>query len=176
MIKKAVFYILIIIVFIIILFTPLFPRLVLNNVKNNTNNVILKVDNKKFIISYMHSVNKSKVRDYYIIDKDNNIILEKTRFVSYGAGIPEPEDNENFVIIDDYMEINNMNRIIENLYLFIGVTANHTIMTDEKIIELDNFFKPQTNVKIEYKRISIFEYIKSFLSRITYRWQYEKQE
>lgn len=173
---KKIIVVTTVIIIIALLFIPLFPRLVLNNVKNNKVNMILNIKNKKFIISYAHSVNKSKVRDYYIIDKDNNIILEKTRFVSYGAGIPEPEDNENFVIIDDYMEINNMNRIIENLYLFIGVTANHTIMTDEKIIELDNFFKPQTNVKIEYKRISIFEYIKSFLSRITYRWQYEKQE
>lgn len=173
---KKIIIIISIIVLITLLFIPLFPRLILNSVKNNKVNMILNIKKKDFIISYNHSVNKSKVRDYYMIDKDNNIILEKTRFVSYGAGIPEPEEDENFVIIDDYMEINNMNRIIEHLYLFTGVTANHTIMTDERIIELDNFFEPQTNIRIEYKKISIFEYIRAFLLRITHRWQYEKQE
>ncbi len=163
MIKKAVFYILIIIVFIIILFTPLFPRLVLNNVKNNTNNVILKVDNKKFIISYMHSVNKSKIRDFYFINKNNDIVLEKTRFVSYGAGIPEPKEGESFIISDDYMEINNMNRTIKDLYLFVGTIANHTVMTGDKITELNKFFIPKTNIKIEYKKVSIFDLIISFV-------------
>lgn len=91
MLKKIILSITIIVILIILLFIPLFPRLVLNSVKNNKINMILKIDNKKFIISYTHSVNKGRVRDFYFIDKDGNIVLDKTRFVSYGAGIAEPE-------------------------------------------------------------------------------------
>lgn len=166
MLKKIILSITIIVILIILLFIPLFPRLVLNSVKNNKINMILKMDNKKFIISYTHSVNKGKVRDFYFIDKNGNIVLDKTRFVSYGAGIAEPEKNENIVITDDYIEINNMNRIIKNLYLFIGVVANHTIMIDDKVMELDKFFAPQTNIKIEYKKLSILDYIVSFIYQI----------
>ena len=59
-----------------------------------------------------------------------------------------------------------MNRIIKNLYLFIGVVANHTIMIDDKVMELDKFFAPQTNIKIEYKKLSILDYIVSFIYQI----------
>lgn len=165
---KKIIIIIFLIIFIILLFIPLFPRLVINDVKNNKINIILKSRERSFIISYVHSVNKSEVKDCYIIGKYNDIILDKTRFVSYGAGIPEPlNDNEEKIIItDNYIEINNMNRIIKDLYLFVGLTANHTLIIDDKVIELKDKFKTQTNIKIEYKNISVFYYIKSFIMKI----------
>ena len=45
-----------------------------------------------FIISYTHSVNKGRVHDYYSFLPDRTLELYKTQFVSYGAGIPEPEE------------------------------------------------------------------------------------
>lgn len=136
----------------IILFKPIFPKLLINE-------KVFNIKNKEFVISYTHSVNKGLVRDYYII-RDKNIILSKTRFVSYGAGIPEPEEAQKITITDDYIEINDINKKIDNLYLFVGTIANHKIEIDEKKIELKEIFKPQENIKIEYKILSIFEYIK----------------
>lgn len=136
----------------IILFKPIFPKLLINE-------KVFNIKNKEFVISYTHSVNKGLVRDYYII-RDKNIILSKTRFVSYGAGIPEPEKRQKFRETEDYIEISDINRKIDNLYLFVGTIANHKIEIDEKKIELKEIFKPQENIKIEYKILSIFEYIK----------------
>lgn len=136
----------------IILFKPIFPKLLINE-------KVFNIKNKEFVISYTHSVNKGLVRDYYII-RDKNIILSKTRFVSYGAGIPEPEKRQKFTETEDYIEISDINRKIDNLYLFVGTIANHKIEIDEKKIELKEIFKPQENIKIEYKILSIFEYIK----------------
>lgn len=137
---------------IIILFIPIFPKLLINN-------KIFNIEKKEFIISYTHSVNRGRVRDYYII-KSKYIILSKTRFMSYGAGIPEPEKRQKFTEAEDYIEISDINRKIDNLYLFVGTIANHKIEIDEKKIELKEIFKPQENIKIEYKILSIFEYIK----------------
>lgn len=137
---------------IIILFIPIFPKLLINN-------KIFNIEKKEFIISYTHSVNRGRVRDYYII-KSKYIILSKTRFMSYGAGIPEPEKRQKFRETEDYIEISDINRKIDNLYLFVGTIANHKIEIDEKKIELKEIFKPQENIKIEYKILSIFEYIK----------------
>lgn len=137
---------------IIILFIPIFPKLLINN-------KIFNIKKKEFIISYTHSVNRGRVRDYYII-KSKYIILSKTRFMSYGAGIPEPEKRQKFTETEDYIEISDINRKIDNLYLFVGTIANHKIEIDEKKIELKEIFKPQENIKIEYKILSIFEYIK----------------
>lgn len=144
--------IIVLLALIIILFIPIFPKLLINN-------KIFNIEKKEFIISYTHSVNRGRVRDYYII-KSKYIILSKTRFMSYGAGIPEPEEAQKITITDDYIEINDINKKIDNLYLFVGTIANHKIEIDEKKIELKEIFKPQENIKIEYKILSIFEYIK----------------
>lgn len=144
--------IIVLLALIIILFIPIFPKLLINN-------KIFDIEKKEFIISYTHSVNRGRVRDYYII-KSKYIILSKTRFMSYGAGIPEPEKRQKFTETEDYIEISNINRKIDNLYLFVGTIANHKIEIDEKKIELKEIFKPQENIKIEYKILSIFEYIK----------------
>ncbi|TXJ35740.1 DUF1850 domain-containing protein [Brachyspira aalborgi] len=144
--------IIVLLALIIILFIPIFPKLLINN-------KIFNIEKKEFVISYTHSVNRGRVRDYYII-KSKYIILSKTRFMSYGAGIPEPEKRQKFRETEDYIEISDINRKIDNLYLFVGTIANHKIEIDEKKIELKEIFKPQENIKIEYKILSIFEYIK----------------
>ncbi|MEI0603185.1 DUF1850 domain-containing protein [Brachyspira alvinipulli] len=166
--KKIVKFLVVIIIIIVLFFLPIFQRLLLYSTKDNRTSMILKINKQEFIISYIHSVNQSKIRDYYILDKNNNIVLEKTRFVSYGAGIPEPKEDENFVLTDDYMEINNINTIIDNLNLFVGTSANHNIMIDNKIFELDKTFKPQTSIKIEYKKINMFYYLKSYINNMIY--------
>lgn len=143
--------IIVLLALIIILFIPIFPKLLINN-------KIFNIEKKEFIISYTHSVNKGLVRDYYIIE-DKNIVLSKTRFASYGAGIPEPEELQKFIITDDYIEIYDINKKIDNLYLFVGTIANHIIEIDGEKIELKKIFKPQESIKIEYKILSLFEYI-----------------
>lgn len=144
--------IIVLLALIIILFIPIFPKLLINN-------KIFNIEKKEFIISYTHSVNRGRVRDYYII-KSKYIILSKTRFMSYGAGIPEPEEAQKITITDDYIEINDINKKIDNLYLFVGTIANHRIEIDGEEIELKKIFKPQSSLKIEYKILSLFEYIK----------------
>lgn len=143
--------IIVLLALIIILFIPIFPKLLINN-------KIFNIEKKEFIISYTHSVNRGRVRDYYII-KSKYIILSKTRFMSYGAGIPEPEELQKFIITDDYIEIYDINKKIDNLYLFVGTIANHIIEIDGEKIELKKIFKPQESIKIEYKILSLFKYI-----------------
>lgn len=159
--KKIIILLLSLLLFITII--PIFPRLVLESVKDNNNKYIFNLIKKEFIISYTHSVNKGRVNDYYIIDENYNIILYKTTFVSYGAGIAEPENNENIIIKDDNIEINNINRVIKDFYLFVGIVAEHSITADDKEIMLKSLFKPQTNIKIKYIKISLIDLIKNMI-------------
>ncbi|MEI0612476.1 DUF1850 domain-containing protein [Brachyspira pilosicoli] len=161
--KKIIILLLSLLLFITILIIPMFPRLVLESVKDNSNKYIYHLERKEFIISYTHSVNKGRVRDYYIIDENSNIILDKTTFVSYGAGIAEPENDENIIIKDDNIEINNINRIIKDFYLFVGIIAEHSITIDDNEIMLKSLFKPQTNIKIKYRKVSLIDLIKNMI-------------
>ena len=164
MLKKIIICISIIIIIIALLFVPLFPRLILNSVKNNKVNFIFNINKKEFLISYTHSVNKGKIRDYYIINNNNDIVLDKTRFVSYGAGMSDPEGDEKIIITDDYIEINNINKKIKDLYLFVGIVADHRIEFDGKEIKLNTLFEPQINIKIQYKRVSLFKMITNIMN------------
>ena len=159
--------IIVLLALIIILFIPIFPKLLINN-------KIFDIEKKEFIISYTHSVNRGRVRDYYII-KSKYIILSKTRFMSYGAGIPEPEKRQKFRETEDYIEISDINRKIDNLYLFVGTIANHRIEIDGEEIELKKIFKPQSSLKIEYKILSLFEYIKLKLNYFYLEEQWAKK-
>ena len=120
-----------------------------------------------FIISYTHSVNKGRVHDYYKALPDKALELYQTQFVSYGAGIPEPEETPGavFTVTDDGYFITNLSRKVPRLTMAVGIIANHTIATGsefrgQKEYPLTAFFPPQTSIILEIKRVSIFNYLK----------------
>jgi len=120
-----------------------------------------------FIISYTHSVNKGRVHDYYRFLPDRTLELYKTQFVSYGAGIPEPGETPGavFTVTDDGYYIENLDRKVPRLTMAVGIIANHSIaigseMKPEKEHFLTDFFEPQTSIILEYKKVSLFRYLK----------------
>ena len=75
-----------------------------------------------FIISYTHSVNKGRVHDYYRALPDGTLELYKTQFVSYGAGIPEPEETPGavFTVTKDGYFIENLKRKVPRLVMAVA--------------------------------------------------------
>ena len=117
-----------------------------------------------FIISYTHSVNKGRVHDYYKCDpKNRELVLQSTHFVSYGAGIPEPEETPGaeFTALDDDYTISNLNRPMPKLLMAVGVIADHSFAVDNTDFEeraLKDFFEPQTSLIFEIKKVSPVDY------------------
>lgn len=119
------------------------------------------VPQTEFVISYTHSVNKGRVRDYYRFGTDRVLSVVKTRFVSWGAGIPDPEIGNTFVVADGYIEIGNINRAIPHLVVRVGVVADHALEYAGETTRLSDVFKPQTAVAFEYRNLSVFDYMRS---------------
>jgi len=123
---------------------------------------------KGFIISYSHSVNKGRVHDFYKKTEDKKLELYKTTFVSYGAGIPEPEETPgaSFSVEGNCYSIENLHRIVPRLVMAVGLIANHSILfeTDFKDgqneLMLTDFFAPQTSIILEYKKVSFYKYLR----------------
>lgn len=120
-----------------------------------------------FIISYTHSVNKGRVHDYYRFLPDKSLELYQTQFVSYGAGIPEAEETPGafFTVTDDGYFIENLNRNLPRLTMAVGIVANHSIATGSEMNTANerfftDFFEPQTSIILEYKKVSLFSYLK----------------
>lgn len=164
------------IIFLIAAFHPV-SVLSISNRKNPSEKYYLKSDSlDRFEISYTHSVNKGRVHDEYLnFDPKTGrpitgFVLNKTRFVSYGAGIPEPEETPGavFSVTNDGYVISNLHRHVPKLTMAVGLIANHEISfwiykgIDPELYatyKLKDLFEPQTSIIFEKKRVIFFEYI-----------------
>lgn len=148
-------------------FLPAVKVLSVSNRKNPEQVFYSAADCKEgFIISYTHSVNKGRVHDYYRTQKDGTLELYQTQFVSYGAGIPEPDEIQGavFKVTKDGYYIENLKRNVPRLVMAVGIIANHSISTGTEFNTknerfLTDFFEPQTSIILQIKRISFFKYI-----------------
>ena len=180
MIKKIIITTSAIILVIVgaILFVPTITTLSISNRKNSNQHIYSTEAYKNgFIISYTHSVNKGRIHDFYKCDKVNEaLILQSTHFVSYGAGIPEPEETPgaNFIALENCYIISNINREIPKLIMAVGVIADHTFAVNTNQLEsnyennfeniegqifLTDYFPPQTSLVFEIKKVSIAGYL-----------------
>ncbi len=135
---------------------PVWVRPCVTSAQDGT--LVLILSGNPFSISYTHSVNKSRVEDFYTV-AGGKLVMQKTHFTSYGAGIPEPdlEAGELFSVQDDYIEISNMNRQLPALVLQTGVTADHHITDNGKEYVLNDYIPPQTRIIITVRRVSTLE-------------------
>ncbi len=174
--KKTFFVFLIIFSFAgIILFVPAKKVLSVSSRKNPSERFYSEEAYRQgFIISYSHSVNKGRVHDFYKCRKDGTLVLEKTHFVSYGAGIPEPEETPgaDFSVNGNCYVISNINRKVPELVMAVGLIAEHSFSPDfmnenygtdyvtiPGEIFLKDFFLPQTSLILKVKTVSYMDYI-----------------
>jgi len=143
-----------------VLFMPLISCLCISSRKKPSDRVYSRSALNGFIISYTHSVNKGRVHDYYRCRQDI-LVVEKTVFVSYGAGIPEPEETAGavFSVTDSGYEISGLNRSMKRLVMAVGVIAEHSIAIGTGEIFLKTLFAPQTSLVFEIKKVSLFSYM-----------------
>lgn len=137
---------------------PLVPVLSISNRKNPSERVYsTKAFTNGFAIGYTHSVNKGRVKDFYQVHEGRQLMLYKTVFVSYGAGIPEPSETEGavFRVEADGYTIDGVNRLLPSLVMAVGVIADHSIIVGTNEFFLKDFFKPQTSLKFEVRRFSL---------------------
>lgn len=148
-----------------ILFAPALPVLSVSNKKNPSQRFYsINGFRNGFVISYTHSVNKGRVKDFYKAE-GRKLVCGRTVFSSYGAGIPEPQETPGavFTVTDDGYEISNINRTVPRLAMAVGIVANHAISVHDKSGNLKDyfladFFKPQTSIIIQIKNVSIIDY------------------
>ena len=163
--KKVILVIILILAAGAVLFTPAVRVLSVSGRKNPDLRFYSAAACKEgFIISYTHSVNKGRVHDYYRATKENGLQLYKTQFVSYGAGIPEPEETPGavFTVTENGYFIENIERNVPRLLMAVGIIANHSIAAGNDVSNeyfLTDFFPPQTGIILEIKRVSIINYI-----------------
>ena len=151
---SVIFFLVLAFVFIF----PFFSVLSISNRKNPSEKIHFGNGARGFIISYTHSVNKGRVHDYYRTD-GKNLILYRTDFVSYGAGMPEIEETPGAVFHQaDKTYTMEYKRDVGTCFLLsVGVIAEHSVTVGNNEFFLKDFFEPKTSLVFEVKRISLVE-------------------
>ena len=139
---------------------PLIEKFIVEDAERGIPLLVLnKKKNLEFAVSYIHSVNKSKITDFFIIGKQGEIILVSSRFSSFGAGVETFPEKESFFLLEDnkYIEYTGIDRKIEDLVVFVGTVADHTLLLGDREIHLSALAPPQTSLRFRAGRLSLFQ-------------------
>lgn len=156
---------------IIILITagnvPLFERFTITD--ENSGYIVFqdKIEKyREFYISFNHSVNRTPVNEYYRIS-EGKLLLVKSTFYSYGAGMPEIGEygSSEPKIINGMVQIDNINKEFQRFTIFAGTYANHSMNTNNNNIPFSRFVEPQTPVTFEVKEVSLISILRSYWSK-----------
>lgn len=168
--KNKVLLLVVVAFLVVIFFIPMFESFTITN--KNTGEIVFsdKLDNfQSFYISFIHSVNRTPVNEFYKIE-NKKFIAYKTTFYSYGAGMPDGSENPNAKMTfnkDKLVEINDLNREFNEFTYMVGTFAEHTLHTDNVSFKLEKYVEPQQPASFQIKRVSIYHILRRFLWKTT---------
>jgi len=147
---------------IILLNIPMFDRFTISDGKTGEKVYIDSISNaEEFVVSFRHSVNRTPVNEFIRI-QGSGFIVYKTTFYSYGAGMPEsdPDIRQKVTVKDGLVQIENIDRKLENFTYMVGTYADHTLSYGGKSIRLSTLIKPQNPAFFSIAKVTPYELIK----------------
>lgn len=90
-----------------------------------------------FTLSFIHSVEKSEVTDYFRIDDDYRIILYETEFGSLNTGLPAvASGGETFERTDRGFRLSNLNRPLPEIQMWVHEDYGCTLAMSGRAVNL----------------------------------------
>jgi len=91
-----------------------------------------------FSLEYVHSVQRSRVKDTFTIDRRYRIVLVETTFSDHGAGLPyKSHQGGTFSILNDgKFYISDMNVVLQEILLRTGVEYDNACQSEHRRINL----------------------------------------
>lgn len=119
-------------------------------IQDNTSNIKYEYTllDCTFSLGYLHSVMKTPTEEFFYANEDNQIVLEKTVYESYGVGLPFLEEEGELECVDGKF-ILKMNRVYDELNMIISPIPEHYICIGDKKIKLNDLLKkPNSSIKL----------------------------
>jgi hypothetical protein len=115
---------------------------------------------EEFVLSFVHSVNKSPVHDTLRAQGDHLTIV-KSRFDAFGAGMPEHSTDEGeFNILPSGQLEWTVNRQTSEIIVRVGRVAQHKLKLKGREIPLAEIAEPGTALTFRVLRVSIIRLLK----------------
>ncbi len=163
--KKFIYAVFLLLLIIILLNVPVLNRFTISNGRTGKIVYIDNIENiREFSVSFKHSVNRTLVNEFIRIQGDRFVVY-KTTFYSYGAGMPEYDANSKQVIIisDGIVQIENIDRELDNFTYMVGTYADHTLSFKDKSIKLSELVEPQKPAHFKIQKVSCIDLINYLL-------------
>lgn len=167
--KKKIFAVAFLIFIMVLINMPISNRFTISNGKTGKIVYMDDIDSaKEFVVSFRHSVNRTPVNEFIKV-QENKFIVYKTTFYSYGAGMPEydAQSKQKVTITDGLVQIENIDRELEDFTYIVGTYADHTLSYKDKNMKLSEFVEPQNPAFFSIRKVSYFELIKYKLFKYT---------
>lgn len=115
---------------------------------------------EEFVLSFVHSVNKRPVFDT-LRAEDNHLVIVRSRFDSFGAGMPEASTPEGKLTIakDGWLEWT-VNRAVPEITVRVGWVAEHTLHIKDREIRLADLAEPGKPLTLRVRKIRLFDLLK----------------
>ncbi|MFP4021382.1 MAG: DUF1850 domain-containing protein [Halanaerobium sp.] len=159
--KNFKFFLLISFILIIVFSLSVFKVNVLQIIDHRADKIIWEenINNgDQFKIKYLHSVARTPVIEFFEI-KDGKILLTKTEYQSYGAGLPTSNRQGDYVVEDDKFIIKNIDQLLPEIMLRVSDYAEHEFIFKEENYKMYKNIKTETLVQIKTEKISYFTFI-----------------
>ncbi|WP_199616982.1 DUF1850 domain-containing protein [Paenibacillus alkalitolerans] len=116
----------------------------------------------RFSLVYIHSIHRTPVEEFFVINENRQIVLDSMVFESYGVGMPTSlEGSETFRMADGKMRIENIHRTLDSFDLRIGqVVADHKLRVRDQVIPLSQLSKPGSAIRFEISRLHVWMLLK----------------
>jgi hypothetical protein len=108
-------------------------------------------EGEEFTLSFIHSVNKRPVYDMIRV-KGNQLVIVKSRFDSFGAGMPEGSH----IGEDGGLEWT-VNRLVPEVSFFVGWVANHSLHIKGQDIPLARLVEAGTLLSLRIEKASRYQ-------------------
>ena len=105
---------------------------------------------EKLEISFIHSVQKTEVKEYFTLAEDGaGFVLNSTHYHSFGVGLPFLEADGSFRQEGNVFIMDDMNRYYGSLSLRTGVGTQLTVKVNDKVYPLYEIFDSGEKIDIK---------------------------
>lgn len=161
MIKQSKFIVIFCIVIIVCawMIYPSQKVIIISDLKNQSHLAYAKVeDGQEFSLSFVHSVNKRPVDEYFVVE-NNDLVVMKTVYDSFGAGMPEGTvaGMEPHLNNEGLLEISSIDYRLPEINLFVGTVAKHTLSINNRKIALADLAEPGKPVQLKLSYVSVVQ-------------------
>ena len=109
-------------------------------------------DGSEFAVEFIHSVNKSPVRDVFVI-RDGNIVADRTVYSAFGAGVQtEIEEGQKLEYDSEgNMVVSGFNIVFDRVKYVVGTVSDHILYIQEESISLTELCGKNAHVAFELR-------------------------